>query len=545
MRSRSPNIALLAFLLAALLGLAFRGPAFAAPPAKTDGAAKKEEWKVEEERWYVLAIGGQRCGHLHVVLAKSGQEYRTTTATAMSMGRGAASVAIESGEEFVETVRGEPVQSTVRMKTGLAPTVTTFVFGGDGKARTVETRRDGKSTTTAMPSGDWLTPQAVERFVSERMKAGAKEITYRTLDLQSGVRIATISMQRSGEAKATVTVGGAQREIPVTVWETRNDLLPIAAKETYSSEGELVESVMPLGIGELRSTLSTEEEALARPAGGGPEILVKSFVQAKVPIHGARESTHLVMRVKSLQGDLPDRPSAGGQRVRRIGPGEIEVDMQADRSSEPAAGEAVDKAFRESTPLIDGDNPEVAALVAKALKGKEELPARERAEALRRFVNRHIKNKNLATAFASASEAAKTRSGDCSEHAVLLAAMLRQAGIPSRVSCGLVYADQFAGQRDVWGWHVWTQALVEGDGGKGGPAWLDYDATLPTRFDAAHISTGIGALPGGASDEMWFGSLQLLGNISIEVVGPSAKDAPDEAPPAKREKPTPHASIVP
>ena len=39
---------------------------------------------------------------------------------------------------------------------------------------------------------------------------------------------------------------------------------------------------------------------------------------------------------------------------------------------------------------------------------------------------------------------ARTRSGDCSEHAVLLTALLRARGIPARVSHGLVYLEQRA-----------------------------------------------------------------------------------------------------
>ena len=47
---------------------------------------------------------------------------------------------------------------------------------------------------------------------------------------------------------------------------------------------------------------------------------------------------------------------------------------------------------------------------------------------LRELVNSHIQDKHLSTAYASASETARTASGDCTEHAVLLAAVLRARG---------------------------------------------------------------------------------------------------------------------
>ena len=57
----------------------------------------------------------------------------------------------------------------------------------------------------------------------------------------------------------------------------------------------------------------------------------------------------------------------------------------------------------------------------------------DRAHKLRVAVKNHITTFDLATGYASASETARRQSGDCSEHAVLLAAVLRVDGIASRV----------------------------------------------------------------------------------------------------------------
>ncbi|MHC4106477.1 MAG: transglutaminase-like domain-containing protein, partial [Planctomycetota bacterium] len=134
-----------------------------------------------------------------------------------------------------------------------------------------------------------------------------------------------------------------------------------------------------------------------------------------------------------------------------------------------------------------------------------------RAEAMRELVHDHVTEKDLDTAFASASETAKTKTGDCSEHAVLLCAMLRADGIPARVATGLVYVQWFLDERDIFGWHMWTQALIDG-------AWVDLDATLDRRYHAAHVLTATSSLdePLGGAD---FASLlELIGNLEIEVL---------------------------
>jgi len=86
--------------------------------------------------------------------------------------------------------------------------------------------------------------------------------------------------------------------------------------------------------------------------------------------------------------------------------------------------------------------------------------------------------------YASAAEALRTRSGDCTEYAVLLAALARARDIPSRVAYGLVYADRFSGKKDVFSPHAWVQVWT-------GTRWQSYDAGIG-EFDATHLALGLG-----------------------------------------------------
>jgi transglutaminase-like putative cysteine protease len=168
--------------------------------------------------------------------------------------------------------------------------------------------------------------------------------------------------------------------------------------------------------------------------------------------------------------------------------------------------------------MIDPQDPTVAAMAMDVLSRVRGGPV-QRARALRDAVAEHIKDTNLGVGLASASEVARTRTGDCTEHAVLLAAMLRAGGFPSRVVSGLVYVDDFAGEKGVFGYHMWTQAIV--DEGKG-PIWIDLDAAIPSpqvpgEVDATHIALSTSALATG--DNMSVAGLALvLGRLSIEVL---------------------------
>ncbi len=50
---------------------------------------------------------------------------------------------------------------------------------------------------------------------------------------------------------------------------------------------------------------------------------------------------------------------------------------------------------------------------------------------MERFVNREVTKKNFSQTFASAAEVARSRKGDCTEHAVFLMALCRARGIPA------------------------------------------------------------------------------------------------------------------
>ena len=209
-------------------------------------------------------------------------------------------------------------------------------------------------------------------------------------------------------------------------------------------------------------------------------------------------------RIHVPDGVLPELPSLGAQTVTSDGRVHVEL------GSSPRL-ESVDTArYLRSTTYLPHQDPAVRDLLARVDSSAD--TAAGRAEALRSFVASYLVEKNLDTVLATASEVALTRSGDCTEHSVLLAALLRAAEIPSRVVSGLIYVERFAGKSEIFSYHMWTQALVDN-------RWIDLDSTLPARFDAGHIALAATALDDGESAlrEMT-GIVPLMGRARIEVV---------------------------
>ena len=112
---------------------------------------------------------------------------------------------------------------------------------------------------------------------------------------------------------------------------------------------------------------------------------------------------------------------------------------------------------------------------------------------------------------ASAAEVAKSREGDCSEHAVLLAALARACGIPSHVAMGLVYVDGAGG----FGYHMWTELYLSG-------TWVPFDATAGRGgTSAGYLKLTDSSLDGSSAYTSFLSLAQVLGQLKVGSSRPS------------------------
>lgn len=467
-----------------------------------------DRWEIQEENWYVLEMADAKIGWMHSLVSSDGLHYRSETTTEMSIARGAVSLKIRTETFFLETIEGKPLTMRSVQDMSLSKIKQEWIFRDE---KVIHVSYQGGQKVTKIvewPDESWLTPHAIASYIREMIEEGAMEINYTMLSPEFGIKPLHITMTYSGD----VLYETETQSWPVTVWKTSNDILDIPTREMYTAEGLSVFMEMEAPFGKIVTRLATESEAKAKPKEGGiPELMLSTFIKPDRAIENPLKATTARLLLKAKNGKLPEIPAAGAQRVEvdpETGEVLLMIDIYANQDATPE--EIDDDAYRTASGLINPDDKLIAGLARRAVRRSSEDPM-ARAEALRKFVNRHISRKSLSTAFASASETARSKTGDCTEHGVLLAAMLRADGIPARVASGLVYAESFAGEDDIFGWHMWTQALIDGK-------WVDFDATLPVRYSAAHILTGTSSLSQGSASADLSSLLMLLGNLEIEVV---------------------------
>jgi hypothetical protein len=150
--------------------------------------------------------------------------------------------------------------------------------------------------------------------------------------------------------------------------------------------------------------------------------------------------------------------------------------------------------------LIDYTEPVIQALAAPIEQryGKQPSPGE-----LEQFVHDYIVDKNSAHGFDVASMVARSRAGDCTEHAVLLTALLRMYGYPARTVTGLYVSLE----EPVLAYgHAWVEYY--GDDG-----WTGLDGTrISHRVSAQHVPLGV------VEDESIAYALGLVGDFQMLAI---------------------------
>ena len=155
---------------------------------------------------------------------------------------------------------------------------------------------------------------------------------------------------------------------------------------------------------------------------------------------------------------------------------------------------------------VRSEDPEVRRISAKV---DADGPIASRMAKLENQVRKNMRRDADYVGYADAVEALRTGKGDCTEFAVLLAALARAQGIPARVAVGMAYSSRFTGNRDSYNPHAWVQVYD-------GTRWLSFDAALE-GFDSAHLALAYGT---GEPQELFdaFVQLRSLKIESIELV---------------------------
>ena len=468
-------------------------PAASAPlPAAAIGA---------RDEWFGVYKDDRKIGHAHRVVTPREDGYTFSEESTVKLAMLGTAQTLRSSL-FAETDARFALRT---FRFVLETPATTFTADGTSDDRTLRARYGprGQEADLVLPLSEPIAlPSTLRpRVLAESPPAGTR------------YTLPVFSPLTASRAPLTIVIEGSERvrtrDGTVDTTRIAEEHQSVRTRAWIDAAGDVVREEAALGF-----TLEREpREVAVAGVDGKPVDLV---VASGIPLTGAlsalaepRALTTLTMRVSGdAAATIPESPprqtrSADLLRIR----------MEAMPSGAPAPiaadtdGGAPSHALAAS-PFVESDDPAIRA-EAQRIAGDATDP-RTVARRLVTWVHDAVEKAPSVTV-PSAREVLASRRGDCNEHAVLLAALARAAGIPARVIAGAVYAN------DGFYYHAWNELWLG--------AWVSADAVFDQiPADATHVKL----IEGGLEQQMALAG--IIGRLAFAVVEESPDDPVHRAP---------------
>lgn len=488
------------------------GEASSEPAARAAASAVGTASADAAEKWDVCLIQGQKVGYIRTRVSSSDDEggtplERIELEQVLTLGRFGQQVRQEMQLVSWERPTGELVRFESRVTAGRELTVSRGRVEGD--KLTIESTTPGKTERMTIDwKPEWGGFHATERLVRQGLKPHQR----RTVRALAPVlhQVGTSELEAQG-FEAVRIQGESLTLLKIRKVDTLG-AIRIESSLWVDDKGEVLKSFLPMPPPGLEAVRATREVALADTPPAtfdlGAATVVKIAGMPRDP-HGA---SNLTYRARLADAEIADVFTAGAsQHVQIIDEHTAEITVRAVRpdSPPPERGESPPTDDdRRPNGLIQSDDAAVVAMSREA--APEEQDAWRLAVALEALVRQRVKTKNFTQALASAAEVVRTGEGDCTEHAVLLAALCRARGLPARVAIGLVYAPSV----DGFAYHMWNEVWIR-------DRWIPLDATLARQgIGGGHLKLVATSLHGVDAYAAFLPVFQVLGRLQLDVVEP-------------------------
>lgn len=441
----------------------------------------------------VYHMGGQKAGSYREATAREGAALITTVDSDLIFNRLGSKLEMTWTMRFEENADGALLRAVSDSSSSQQAT--------HAEARVVEgalniaTTTGGKTYERAVPfTGKLLGPAAARRLVAALNRVG-ETVTYQAFSPQLGM-VVTIKEKLISEE----TVGG----VPSLKLEDSMSAMPTKVTTWVDREGWMLRQLMPSPLGDIE-TVRSEAATAAEGATLPEETFLNSVVKANIRLPDERLIESVTLRLTHRRPELgwPELASENQQVLEKTRDSVILKITRLEPEGSTTQSDAEMKPYLAANALLQSDDAAIVN-IAREVVGKERDPWRA-ARALQIWTSENMQF-DAGIAIAPSSEVARDRRGTCFGYSMLLGALARAAGIPSRLRMGYVYAG------GIWGGHAWIEVRI-------GWQWIPLDAALysPGAADAARFSFFTSALEEGTLSQM--GSLaQLFGNVDVAIV---------------------------
>ena len=256
--------------------------------------------------------------------------------------------------------------------------------------------------------------------------------------------------------------------------------------------GDALKETSILGLSMEKVSPEKAQEGIAKD--GSIDFTQIASIPANVKINEPEKLNQIKIKISGI-GSLLLYLNGDRQSFRK----EVLTITREQPSSLQSSGNDLSQdtaAFLKATPLVQANHPQMKEQVDKIVKPHDS--PEQKARKIVNWVYRYVEKKPVLSV-PNALEVLQNKVGDCNEHAALVAALLRTAGIPAQIETGLVY---LSGR---FYYHAWNIAYTGN--------WITADAVF-NQFpaDVTHIRL----IRGEGSEQLDL--MGVMGKIKLEVL---------------------------
>ena len=306
-----------------------------------------------------------------------------------------------------------------------------------------------------------------------------------------------------------------------TIAVTRHDYWPTNQPELrssvyYDNEQKVVLVEQPLLGRTLRFYRTDAATALGEENLQSLDLQFLTALPLRRPLLNPERSNTVRMMISVGASEQISLPASDFQAVEQQAANSVIVTLTrpataadgTQPTTTPPNARRPDRKLTDSSRWINSKHDSVRRMATIA--GGAVSDPHEKCKRLTSYVESHLRLSAFSTSLRSASEVVKNKQGDCTEYAVLLAAVMRSEGVPARVAVGFAYVPNPASFAP----HMWTEAWINGQ-------WIPFDATLGGEVNPL---TRLKVLDSPLSDNVTSGTmlfiplLNFLGRATVEIL---------------------------
>lgn len=351
----------------------------------------------------------------------------------------------------------------------------------NGRAFEITERVAATRSTRSIPINDVTMSPLVELWLPTALQISPRfqQSPRRQFQVFFPESLAAASINASAQAYRQMILPGGQRVTAARLQYSTSTRASQPTRLLIGEDGRMIQKEKLLLNRPLLVQETSADAALRALQSDSLDLDAQAIIPVDRLISFKSRDQPIQLKLSVDRGFLSEIPETEFQKIQRLSSSAVMIQLTTPVYPASSGTNTLRPQIPSLPPtaLMPTDDATLRRMASQGSIGKSD-PV-DVALGLQNFVSRLLNFTPFSTSILPADTVARQKKGDCSEHAMLLATLLRIKGIPSRIASGLLLTP---GRPGFTG-HVWVEAQIKG-------IWYPFDSTSANASRQIRIKLG-------------------------------------------------------